>query len=220
MAPDLSHITSSAHFPRILIAESNLCTAESLVQTIKDERLDIDYEVCFSHDRAVIKLFRSPPPYQLVISSIPVAERDDFFLLKHNRALQPDVPFMLTAGPANTASVHRAIQEGAFDLIPTSLEPEQTARIIRLALWHNKFKGLIAAREMGLEKFRQHLAAYPEDWKKDEALQRAVQHTLSVVARSIEKIETLVSLSRLAAALEQHTRSRALDRLGNGTLWA
>jgi len=86
---------------------------------MRDERLDLDYEVCLSHDSAVIKLFRSPPPYQLVISSVPVAVQDDFFLLKHNRILQPDVPFVLTTEPADTASARRGIiNEGAFDLLP------------------------------------------------------------------------------------------------------
>src|SRR5689334_6636960 len=104
MGLDLSHVTSSAPFPRILIAENNIATVESIIGTFGDRRLDVDYDVCTSHDHAVVKLFRSPPPYQLIISSVRIAEIDDFFLLKHNHNLQPFVPLVVTSGASDTES--------------------------------------------------------------------------------------------------------------------
>jgi DNA-binding NtrC family response regulator len=154
MRPDLSHVTS---FPRLLIADSNLATVESLVQTFGDRRLHFDYDVCTSHNQAVVKLFRSPPPYHLIISSVRLAEVDDFFLLKHNRQLQPFVPFVITAGASEINASRRALEKGAFDLILTPLEHEQTVSTIRLGLWHNKVKALIASRDKVIERYQQHL---------------------------------------------------------------
>jgi DNA-binding NtrC family response regulator len=206
MGPDLSHVRSSARFPRILIAENNLSTVESLTQILGDRRLDVDYDVCTSHDHAVVKLFRSPPPYQLVISSVRLAELDDFFLLKHNHNLQSFVPFVVTSGASDTKSSRRALEEGAFDFIPTPLEHEQTVSTIRLALWHNKFKALIASRDKALEKYRQHMADYPGHKKEDEAFMRAlavVQKTVSSVERTFQRIEdSIVRLSDFATRVE------------------
>ena len=219
MDPNLSFATTRSRCPRILLVDKNVLAVESLVHRIRDERLDLDYDVCLSHERAIIKLFRSPPPYQLVISSVPMAEQDDFFLLKHNRIQQPTVPFVLTTGLADTASARRAIDEGAFDLLPVPLEPEQTAHTIRRALWHNKLKGLIATQERALETYRGHLAAYPSDKTTDDAFHRAVaavQRTISVVESSMQRFEgSFECFSEFAKSMEQDARIRALHRLNS-----
>jgi DNA-binding NtrC family response regulator len=216
---DLSHATSSARVPRILIADNNIATVKSLLGTFGDRRLDVDYDVCPSHDCAILKLFRSPPPYQLVISSARLATVDNFLLLKHNQNAQPFVPFVITGGAADTESSQRALEEGAFDLIPTPLEYEQTVHTIRLALWHNKLKILIASREKALEKYRQHMADYPGNSESDEAFQKAlsvVQKTVSSPERTFQKIdESIVRLSDLATNVEYQARTRAYGRLNS-----
>ena len=80
MGPDLSHVPSSGHLPRLLIAENNLSTFEPLIRAFRDERLDIDFDVCTSHLHAVWKLLASS--YQLIISGVHLAEMHDFLLLK------------------------------------------------------------------------------------------------------------------------------------------
>jgi len=157
MRSDISQVTPTA-YSRILIAENNTSTAESLIHSIQDSRLDVEYDVCTSYNSAVIQLFRSPPPYKHVISSVHLAEIDDFLLLKHNRLLQPDVPFVITAGAETIEPSRRALDEGAFDLIAMPLEAEQTVETIRLALWHGELKALFASKERMLEKYRQHIA--------------------------------------------------------------
>jgi len=217
VSSNVSQVTSVPRIPRILIAENNTSTVDSLIHNIKDSRLDLDYDVCTSHDRAVIKLFRSPPPYQLVIGSVHLAEMDDFLLLKHNRFLQPDVPFVITTGAAEIMSSRRALKEGAFDLIARPLEPKQMVETIRLALWHNKLSVLIASRERMLEKFRQHIAEYPRNRKDGEAFQRAlaiVQETASCTAESLQRIEeSIVCFSDFATKVAHHARKRAFERL-------
>jgi DNA-binding NtrC family response regulator len=217
MDPNSSQVPSASPVPRILIAESNTSTVESLIHHIKDSRVDLDYEVCTSHDRAVIKLFRSPPPYQLVISSVHLAEMDDFLLIKHNRFLQPNVPFVITTGANEIKSSRRALKEGAFDLIATPLEPLQTADTIRLALWHSKLQTLIASREKMLERFRQHIADYPRHRREGEAFQRAlaiVQETAAFTAQSVQRIEeSIVCFSDFATKVAHHAKKRASERL-------
>ena len=217
MTPELSHIKSSLHFPRLLIAENNFSTARSLMDTFAKERLDVDYDVCTSHNDAVIKLFRSPPPYHLVISSVRLAVTDDFLLLKHNRFRQPLVPFLITGGDSDKEPLRRALDEGAFDFIPTPLEHEQTVTTIRLALWHYKLKALIASRDKALDNYRQHMAAYPLDMKMDEAYQKmlaVLENTVSSVERSIHKIEaSLVHVSAFVTSTVSHLKRQALARL-------
>jgi DNA-binding NtrC family response regulator len=165
MGPDLSHATLSARFPRILIAENHFSTVESLIQTFGDRRLDLDFDVCTSHRSAVRKLLASP--YQVIISGVHLAELDDFLLLKRIQALEASVPLVITATTADKESARRVLEQGAFDLIPTPLEHEQTVDSIRLALWYNKFKALIASRDKALERYQQYIANYPGNRRGD-----------------------------------------------------
>jgi len=70
----------------------------------------------------------------MVISNVHLAEVNDFLLLKHNRNVQPLVPFVVTASGSETESSRRALEEGAFDFITTPLVYEQTVSTILLAL--------------------------------------------------------------------------------------
>jgi DNA-binding NtrC family response regulator len=216
MGLDSSHVTSSTVSPRILIAENNVATVKSLIGTFRDRRLHVEYDVCTSHDHVVLKLFRSPPPYQLVISNARLAQVDDFFLLKHNKNHQPFVPFVITSGASDTESSRRALQEGAFDLIPTPPHHEQTVNTIRLALWHNKLKVLIASRDEALDRYHQHIADYPGN-RTSEAFQiilTSIEQTLSAYERTIRGMEGSVNcLTDLAEDVKKHARETALRRL-------
>jgi len=165
----------------------------------------------------VIQLFRSPPPYHLVISNVHVAEVDDFFLVRHNRLRQPAVPFVIITGAADIEPSRRALDKGAFDVIATPLEPEQTVATIRLALWHSQLRALIASREQMLKKFRHIIADYPSDRKNGEAFQRllaSMQTTRSSSERSLQRIEeSFVKISDLTTEVAYYTRTRALERL-------
>jgi len=201
--------------PRLLIAESNLSTFEPLIRTFRDEQLAIDFDVCTSHWNAVWKLLASP--YQLIISGVHLAERHDFFLLKRAQALQTFVPFMVTASASQKEVACRVLKHGAFDLIPTPLDHEQTGNTIRLALWQNKLMELLARREKALEKYRRHLDAYPGTRRMDETFHNAlssIQRTVSCFEESIQAIEeSMKCLSDLARVVEQEVRARALERL-------
>lgn len=216
MGPDLYRVRSSPRFPRILVADNNASNVDSLIRTFGDRRLDFDYDVCTTHDRAVVKLFRSPPPYQVVISSVRLAETEDFFLLKHNRFLQPFVPFVITSGASDIGSSRQALEEGAFDCILTPLEHEQTVSSIRLALWHNKLNALVASRDKALERYRQHIDDYPGNRMGEafHAILTSIEQLISAHERTIDRIETSIKcFADLAKNVEEQVREQALRRL-------
>lgn len=207
--------TSPTQLPRILIAENNFSTFESLVQTMRDGRLHCDFDFCTSRDHALRKL--AGPPYQLIISGVHLAEMEDFFLLKQTRTLEAFVPMVVTAGASDQESARHALCKGAFDLITTPVDHEQTVTTIRLALWQNKLMDLIARKEKTLEQYRQHLAAFPGNRKMDEAFNRAllsVEKTVAAFEKTIQKVEESIKcFADLAKTVENQARARALAQL-------
>ena len=213
MSPDLSHLSSSFRSSRVLIAENSSKT-RSLIRAVGDRRLDVNCDVCTSQNHAIMKLFCSPSRYQLVICSVQLAEMDEFLLLKHNRMLQPFVPFVVTASAAEQGSARQALERGAFDLISHPVEQEQIVSTIRLALWHSKLEDLIARHETVRDTYRQHMADFPDDTEKmDETFSRALavaEEASASVNRTIFRIEqSMACLSKV----EQYVRKRALERL-------
>ena len=211
MITDTNLSLAPTRISQILIAESNVSTVESLINTLTASKRGLDYDVCTSHDSAVLKLFHSPPPYELVISSVHLAEMYNFLLLKHNRFCHPMVPFVVTTSASEPESSRRALEHGAFDIIPTPLDHEQTMRTIRVALWHNRSKALIAFREKVLETYLQHL----EDYSGDKAAtDEACDGALSVMLKAITSVnKSILRLSVLAANVKDQVRKRALARL-------
>ena len=111
------------------------------------------------------------------------------------------VPLVITATTGNKASARRLLEQGAFDLITTPLEHEQTVDTIRLALWHNKLQAIIASRDKALEKYRQHIDNYPGK-RTDEAFQTIlilIEQTVSAHDRTIGRIETSINASPIWA---------------------
>jgi len=207
----LSRSAGPTHIPRILMAENHFSTMESLIQTLEDRRLHLDFDVCTSHQSAVRKLLASP--YQLIISGVHLAEVDDFLLLKRTQALEAFVPLVITATTGDKESARRVLEQGAFDLITTPLEHEQTVDTIRLALWHNTLQAIIASRDKALEKYRQHIDNYPGN-RTDEAFQTIlilIDQTVSAHDRTIDRIET--SIKCLANLGKEQAREQALRRL-------
>ena len=178
-----------------------------------EEQLDLDVEVCTSHRIAVRKLLASP--YQLIISSVHLAEIDDFFLLHRTQALAAGVPLVITAATGEKASARRALQQGAFDLLPTPLDHEQTVNTIRLALWHNNLNALIAFRSKALGSYRLHSTGNP-GYGSDAAFRTiltSVEQSI-VDERIIHQIRTSVKRATdLAKAVKTQAHELALKRL-------
>ena len=216
MGPVLSHLTSSSRFPRLLLAENNFSTTEPLIRAFGDRRLDVDFDLCTSHSNAVRKLLAAP--YQLIISGAHLAEMDDCLLLKRAQALQPFVPFVVTASGSEKEAARRVLDRGALDLILSPFDHGQTVRTIRLALWHGKLRNLIARKEEALEQYHLHMTDYPDDrYEVEQAFNKAIsafEKTISSVARTIVRLEeSTVCFADFATKVEYHARARALERL-------
>src|SRR5215831_847593 len=220
MSPALSHVTSSPRFPRVLIAQNNFSTFESLIDTFGKSRLDLDFDLCTSRDSAMRKLVDSP--YQLVISDAHLAEIDNFSLLKRTQGRDTFVPFLITANAANTQekeSARRVLAHGAFDLISLPPKYEQTVSAILLALWQSRFMTLIACKERAVEKYREHLAAYPSGNQMDATFKRtlvAIQASVFSYQQTVLRVE---GFADLAAKVETQARKRALERLDGLRPW-
>ena len=216
MNEGVSRIASLGRLPRLLIVQKNFSAIEPLIRTCGDNRLDVDFDVCSSPYSAVGMLLASP--YQLIISGAHIAEMDDFLLLKRIQAQESFVPVVVTAGASEKEAARRVLAQGAFDLLPSPLDHEQTVGTVRLALWQGKLKNLIARKEAALEKYQQHLADYPDDRKNvEDAFQRAIsafEATISSVARTIQRIEdSTLRFADFESQVEYHARKRALERL-------
>jgi DNA-binding NtrC family response regulator len=211
MSEGFSPASSSARCPRILIADKNFSTLESLTNTLADRRLDVDFHLCTSHNSAALKLLRSS--YELIISAAHMAESDDFYLLRQIHSLRPHSPLLVTASTSDKEVARRVLLQGAFDVLPTPLHHEQTVTTIRLGLWHNQLMTLISCKEKAVEKYRQHLLAYPYKQEMDTVFQK----TLSAIENSIAAFRLAglkaEGFADLATTVKQQARERALRRL-------
>ena len=200
---------------RILIAEYDSSTLETLAHAIGKSLPKVRFDVCVSSDNAMEKLIASP--YNLIISDVHLAEMHYFSLLKHNEVLQKSVPVVITAVGSETQAARQALEFGAFDLITRPVHPTLAIATIRLALWHHRLMAIIACKEKAIETYRQHFAVYPADKKMKETFRKSlllVQRTVSSYPRTIQQIEeTMMCFNYLAAIVGKEARERALKRL-------
>lgn len=200
---------------RILIAESDPSTLESLARTIDEGPLEATFHFCTSSDAFMDKALGSP--YQLIICGVHLSEMNDFFLLKHNQVFQPCVPFVVTASASDRQSARRSLEYGAFDLIMRPFSSVQAMNTIREALWQNKLLALIDNEEKALQKYRQHFTVYPGDKKMKKVFRKAllaVQKTITSYEKTIQRIEeSRMCFLHLATGIEKKTRERAWNRL-------
>jgi DNA-binding NtrC family response regulator len=216
MSEDFSRFTATTSLPRLLIAENKFARVEPLLQTFVDRRLNVDFEVCTSALTAIQKL--SAFPYQLIISGAHLTEMNDFLLLKRTQALETFVPLVVTAAATESETARRLLGQGAFDLISIPLDQVQAARTIRVALWQTRLRNLIAHKDKTFEKYRQHIATFPESGEAFEAtLHKALttlESTISAVEQTILRMEESIDcFSDFASNLEAHIRKQALERL-------
>ena len=208
--------SSFNRFPRLLIAADYASTVEPLLRTFRDDRLDVEFDLCTSQSSATRKLCERS--YQLIIVGTYLAEVDDFFLLKRSQSLQRFVPFVVTAAASEKDAAGRLLAQGASDLIPTPIDHEQAVTSIRLALWNGKLRNLIESKERLVEKCRQHLVEYPGDRIQVESLLSdalsAFAQTICAVDETLLRVEeSAACLSDVAIKVEQDARRQAFARL-------
>jgi DNA-binding response OmpR family regulator len=156
-------------------------------------------------------------PYNRIISDVHLAEMHYFSLLKHHEILQKPVPVVVTPASSDTQAARRALEYGAFDIIPRPLLSAQATTTIRLALWQNKLMSIIAGKEKATERYRQHFAVYPADKKMKQTFRKSlllVQRTITSYPKTIQQIEeTIMCFNHVAGMVGKEARERALKRL-------
>jgi DNA-binding NtrC family response regulator len=215
MGRDLSRALSPPRFPHLLIVEDNVSITTRLVRTLEDRRLHLGFDLCTSHRQAVSQLVASP--YQVIIGNARLAEMDDRLLLNRIDLLQGSVPLVITASPFEKECARRVLEQGAVDLIPTPIDHEQAISAILLAVRQSRVATLIVSKEKTLEKYREHMAAYPLGNEMDAFFKK----TLSAIDASIRAYEktlgggdaSAMGFSNVAKAMEYRTRQQALARL-------
>ena len=211
-SPSLSRL--SAH-SRLLIAESDDTTLQSVIRSLEFNKLNLDVDVCTSCHAALQKLPHRP--YGLVISSVSLAAINGFELVKRTQSRQTHMPLVLTTDSGGRQSALEALEHGAFDVITTPIKPEQVAATVRLGLWYKMLLATQAAREKAQEQYRRHMRAYPTDTKARLSFMQVVSSlhsSLSACRRSLHCIEmSSAYLNDLATVLSRQVREQALRRL-------
>jgi len=196
----------------ILIAETNSHLRDTLSYVLRTGLPHVHVDVCGTQAQALQRL--QELRYRTVVSSVHLTGADASFV-KRNRAFQPDVPLIITAGAADKEPASRALDAGAFDLILDPLEPKQIVDTIRLALWHNQLLRLLQTKEKTVERYRQHMKAFPGDQgntSRFEVSLRLMERTISAVGQSFDLVRKLEAAG-LVTQIEAQTRAHALERL-------
>ena len=196
----------------ILIAETNSHLRGTLSNVLRAGLPHVRVDVCATQDHVLqrIQKFR----YHTVVSSVRLAGADASFV-NRNPAYQPDVPLVITAGAADKEPASRALEAGAFDLILYPLEVKQTVATIRLALWHNQLLRLLKTKEKTVERYHEHMKAFPGDQgtrSRFEVTLRLMERTISAVGQSFDLVRKLEATG-LVTQIETQTRAHALERL-------
>src|SRR5215208_5139561 len=201
--------TEPARSPSVLIAESNPRLLEALPDVVRLSVPRAHLDVCSSHDQMLRKV--KEWEYDTVISNVHLTDANGLFLKRHT-FFKPYVPLVLTAGAWDKEPAAQALQQGAFDLIVNPLQAEQAATTIRLALWHSRLLRLIHSKERMMEKYRQHMMAFPGDEKHALSLKgtlSTIQSTLSAVMKSVDLMDRPDSSSAVVSEIEAQVRAQA-----------
>lgn len=199
--------------PAVLIAETDPATLDILPRIVSDNIPGVGIDICASADELSHKLRHSS--YDTVAMT-PLLLQD---YRKHKKRHQLLAPLLLTAAKSDRTVALTALEEDAFDLIVKPLAEPQVTHTVKLALWHNGLLRLLTSKERALSRFREHIAAFPDDLKGEAEFQAhlaAFDRTCRAVDASIRLLENIDgSLYDLAASVEFMTRKHALDRLLN-----
>ena len=200
----------------ILLAEADSKVLCALDRPLRESIPGIDLHISNSVDEAAHQLqkFR----YDTIITNTLFLLEHCHRLLHTKRALQSLTPLILTLGESDQKQTHKVWQTASFSLLTKPIDSSEAVKAVRLALWQNRLLRLIASREKALSTFREHIRAFPDDWKSEAifaATVSAMEKTFTALGVSIQRIEEAHDqcLYDLAASVEARSRQRALDRL-------
>jgi DNA-binding NtrC family response regulator len=198
----------------ILIAETDLRTLDILPDVLSDHIPQVVIDTCTTADQLIRRL--EGASYDAVSMSPMLLHT--YRSLKHKAAPQIIVPLIVTVCQRDLPLAHTAFAGSAFDLIVKPIDPQDAAQTVRLALWQNKLRKLLALKERAASRVRQQGEASPHDLKAEEDFLRILEKTYQTLKTSfglLLNIERKSSLRDVADSVERRTRQLALDRLLN-----
>jgi DNA-binding NarL/FixJ family response regulator len=137
--------------------------------------------------------------------------------LKRTQSLQPTVPLVATAGAWEIEWAQKALELGAFGIIPSPHNPDDTLNLVRLGLWQNTLLRMIASQEKAREKYHQHLAAYPANKHNGESFKNnllVMEKAFASFEETINRIdETLAFFSAVANDARKQAQQSTLEQL-------
>ena len=201
----------------ILIAEPDHGILEMFPRMLSDHLSEVTIDMCSSAEELCRKCRVSS--YDTIAISPILLQAYRF--LTYKRAQQSVTPLILTVGREDRSLARRYLERDAFDLIIKPMVPHEAVQTVGLALWQNRLRGLLAAKERASERFRQHMQTFPHALKA----QQEFASKIAAYERTFQALQTSMRLLLngddqkvlldMAASVERITRERALDRLLN-----
>lgn len=202
----------------VLIAETDPRTLDSLPR-ILCAIPHIAIDTCRATDELCSKL--ESVSYNTVALSATMLQT--YRAMRRQRTPLTLTPLIVTVGEEDRTIARDLLERDAFGLIVKPINPYDAAQTVRLALWQNKLLSLLSYREFTTSWARQHLAAFPYDWKAEMQVGSVLatfERTLQAVMSSFRLLEAVEGkdegyLFDVAQAVEQFAKQQALDRLFN-----
>lgn len=181
-------------------------------------------DICSSLDGTIQKL-PLISHYDVVLSSVGLAEVGKFFLLRQHQTLHPLIPFIVTARAQDHELARQAMVNGAFDLIVAPLNPPEAASSVHLAQKFHELKMVIALRQKKLDRLHDEFVKHERDPNIPSSLIHQMtrtfedryhsrRDTLHAYEQTIKALErSLVLLSNKATQLEDQADQRAIKGL-------
>jgi DNA-binding NtrC family response regulator len=200
----------------VLIAETDSGIRDILPRVLSHHIPQISISTCTSTDELTDKL-RCSSYGTILINPVFYEEYSARKYLKGDQIL---TPLIVMASLSEQSSAYKVLEKDAFDLIVRPIIPQEAAQTVWLALWQNKFLRLLASREQALDRFQQHISAFPHARKVQEELASklaAYERTLQALNDSIRLLLNRAiaddrPLFDIAASVEEFAKQQALDR--------
>jgi DNA-binding NtrC family response regulator len=180
----------------VLIADKNSGVMEAVASALQRSMPGIALSLCPSHASAMHSL--STARYQVVLCGVQFAEAGDFMLLKHHRAVQQAVPFLLVAqGQDRDLAQCAVMQQGVEDIVVWPLVNGQLEDSLRQAMCLYRTRLTMADRLQRLHTLHSCQSLPPRQTRG-----------------AIRRIEAnLKDLARVVDDCEREAHKRAVDHL-------
>jgi hypothetical protein len=199
----------------VLIAETDSHTLDVLPKVLSDHIPHAVIDTCASVNQLIHKL--EGASYDTIAVSATLLHT--YRYLKGKHTLKESLPLIVTVSQRDFPTAQAAWSGNAFDLIVKPIVSHDAVQTIKLALWHSRLLQLMDSQECPVNRFGEHMAAFPHACETEEQfVNKLFAFNLSFQAvhsslRLLPNTDDERSRFDVTALVEQLIRKRALDRL-------